>query len=142
MTSGKPVKSIYTRYRRIAVYGMSTDPGRASHKVAAFLQSKGYDILPVNPRADSIMDRKSYPDLMSIPGAVEIVDVFRPPDQALEVVNEAIARKRERGDIAVVWLQLGIRNDKARKLAESAGLNFIQDRCMMREFKRIFEAKE
>jgi predicted CoA-binding protein len=106
--------------------------------VPAYLLSKGYDIIPVNPYVDKIVGRKSYPNLKDIQEKIDIIEVFRPSDRVLDVVKEALVRKEERGDIAVIWLQEGIQNEEARKLAEEAGIVFVQDRCMYKEFKRLF----
>jgi predicted CoA-binding protein len=142
MMTDDQIREIYVKHRTIAVYGMSKDPEKPAHRVPVFLISKGYKIIPVNPTVDVILDRKCYPNLREVPDEIEIVDVFRSSDKALDVVKEAIARKKERGDIQVIWLQLGIRNDEAGTLAEAAGINFVQDRCMLREFKRLFQAQE
>jgi predicted CoA-binding protein len=135
------LRDIFEKHKTIAVYGMSNNVEKASHKVPSFLLSKGYNIIPVNPRADTVMNRKSYPNLESIPENIEILDVFRPSDQVLDVVKEAVARKKQRGDIDVIWLQLDIKNEEAKKIAEEAGITFVQNRCMMREFKRIFNER-
>jgi hypothetical protein len=138
MTKGKPIKDIYKNHRTVAVYGMSKDPDKPSHRVPVFLTSKGYNVIPINPTVDTILNRRSYPNLDQVPGKIDIVDVFRPSDKALDVVKEAVARRKKRGDVSVIWLQLGIRNDEARSLAEAAGIVFVHDRCMMREYKRLF----
>lgn len=105
MVSRDTIRNILERYRTIAVYGMSKDPGKTAHWVPAYLAKKGYDVIPVNPTADTILKRKCYPDLKSIPVRIDVVQVFRPSEAALEPVKEAVARKKERGDVSVVWLQ-------------------------------------
>ncbi|MCP3677172.1 MAG: CoA-binding protein, partial [Deltaproteobacteria bacterium] len=90
-----------------------------------------------NPLAEEILNRKCYPDLKAVEETIDILEVFRPFEEAAGVVREAVERRRERGDIAVIWLQEGIMNDEAQRLAEEAGITFVQDRCMYKEYKRF-----
>ncbi len=130
-------KQIFDKYRTIAVYGMSTNPAKPSNEVPALLESAGYNIIPINPVAQEINGKKSYPKIADIPDKIEILNVFRPSEQALDVVKEAVERKKEKGDIEVIWLQEGIRNDEAKKLAEENGIEFVQDRCMKKEYQSL-----
>ena len=132
------IRSILSTNKRVAVYGMSKNPEKAAHRVPAFLISQGFDIVPVNPSADEILDRKCYPTLLAVEGKIDLVNVFRPSEAALEVVRDAVERKQAQGDIAVIWLQEGIVNEDAKKLAEANGIQFVQDRCMLKEYKRVF----
>ena len=136
------MREIFEKYRTIAVCGMSRTPGKAAHAVPAYLYLKGYKIIPVNPSADEILGIKCYPSVKDVPEKIEILEVFRPSDQALNVVKEAVERKAERGDIEVIWLQEGIANDEAKELAEKAGIKFIQDKCMYKEFVKVFPDRE
>jgi uncharacterized protein len=131
------IKDVLQRYKTIAVYGMSSSSEKPAHYVPAFLLAKGYAIIPVNPSADTIGNLKSYACLRDIPGQIDVLEVFRPSAQVPDVVREALERRAERGDIAVIWLQDGIYNEEAGRLAEQAGITIIQDRCMMKEFKRL-----
>ena len=135
------LREILENSQTIVVYGMSADPEKPAHFVPAFLQSKGYSIIPVNPHAETILGRKSYASLDEIPSnlQIDLVQVFRPSDQALDVVKEAVARHRQHRDIHVVWLQLDIENKAAKQLAEETGITFVQNRCMMREYERLFD---
>ena len=137
MITDAVIKDVLQKYRTIAVYGMSKNEDDPAHYVPAFLLAKGYVIIPVNPSADSIIDVTSYACLRDIPGRIEVLEVFRPSAQVPDVVREALERRKERGDIEVIWLQDGIYHEEARKLAERAGILVIQDRCMMNEFKRL-----
>jgi len=119
----------------IAVVGLSNDPSKASHRVATYLKDHGYRIIPVNPGEKEIMGAVSYPDLGSIPFAVDVVDVFRRPEHAPAIADEAVAAGAK-----VLWLQLEIRSDEAKKKAENAGLIFIQDACMLQEHMRFAAA--
>lgn len=138
MATRETIRNIIEKYRNIAVYGMSKDPGKTSSWVPQYLAKKGYDITPVNPTSEVILKRKSYPDLKSVPKRIDVVLVFRRSEDALEPVKEAVARKKDRGDIYVVWLQQGIRNEEARKLAEENEIVFVQDRCMYHEYRMIY----
>jgi hypothetical protein len=138
------IREILIRYRRIAVVGISRDPNKPARKVPKFLMSRGYEIIPVNPYADEILGEKSYPSLPNIPKekVVEIVEVFRPSEDVLPIVETAIERKRKYGDVEVIWLQEGIRNDEAKELAEKEGVKFVQDKCMYKEYVRLIEGRE
>jgi predicted CoA-binding protein len=111
--------------RRVAVVGLSDDSSRPSHEVAEYLQSAGKEIIPVNPNHQTVLGRKCYPSLEAIPGNVEVVNVFRRPEHCAEVVRSAIAIGAKG-----VWLQSGIVNSEAERLAKEAGIDFVQDRCM------------
>ena len=132
------LKSVLTTHKRVAVYGMSKNPEKAAHRVPAFLISHGYDVVPVNPSADTILERTCYDTLLAVEGRIDLVNVFRPSEAALDVVREAVERKRAKGDIAVIWLQEGIVNEEAKNLAEENGIRFVQDRCMLKEYKKAF----
>lgn len=135
------IKDILARVRTIAVYGMSRDETKAAYRIPKQMADWGFDVTPVNLFADEIMGRKSYKTLAEVPGSIDLVDVFRPSEAVLPVVREAIERHQVRGDCGVVWLQLGIANEEARRLAEEAGLTFVQDRCLKVEFARYFPDK-
>jgi predicted CoA-binding protein len=125
--------SILERYRRIAMVGLSSNQFRPSHFAAIYLISEGYDVIPVNPREKEILGRKCYPDLKSIPGPVEVVDIFRESAAVPAIVEEAIAVGAK-----VIWMQLGVINDAAAKRAREAGLEVVMDRCMKIEHARYF----
>ena len=111
--------------RRVAVVGLSDDPGRASHGVARYLVSVGKEVIPVNPNHATVMGLKCYPSLESVPGPIDVVDVFRRPEHCAEVVRSAVA-VRAKG----VWLQSGIVSVEGERIAREAGIDFVQDRCM------------
>ena len=117
--------------KRIAVVGLSDDPSRPSFGVARYLQSVGKQIVPVNPRYQNILGQTCYAKLEDIPGKIDLVNVFRRPGFCTEVVRLAVALKA-----GGVWLQSGITNEEARQVAESAGIDFVQDRCIMVEHMR------
>ncbi len=128
---------IFETYTSVAVFGMSTNPSKPAHYVPAFMMEKGYDVIPINPVAEEIAGRKAYKTIADVPEKIDILNVFRPSEQCLEVVEEAINRKRRTGDIQLIWLQEGIINEAARKLAEENGIDFIQNHCMMKEYNML-----
>lgn len=131
------MKEIFENYKTIAVYGMSANPSKAAYTVPVFFLNKGYKIIPINPTAEEIAGQKVYKTIMDIPDNIDILNVFRPSEQCFDVVKEAIERNKKKGDIKLIWLQEGIINNDAKKLAEENGIQFIQDRCMYKEYKFI-----
>lgn len=131
---------IFENCKNIAVVGMSRFLDKAAHTVPAYMKKQGFDIFPVNPDAETILKLKCYSRLGDVPDPIDMVNVFRPSEQALEVVKEAVERKRARGDIKVIWLQLGIINDEAKALAEAEGIFFIQDKCIYVEHRAFLSS--
>ncbi len=122
----------------IAVYGMSDRPFRDSNRIGEMLINMGYTVYPVNPTIDSVHGLKSWPDLKSLPEKVDIVDVFRSPDYAKEVVQDAIDARAK-----AVWFQLGAENEEAEAMARAAGLEVISGHCIAVEIRRRgIQAKE
>lgn len=119
----------------IAVVGLSPKPDRPSYEVAAYLRAHGYQIAPVNPFATEILGEKSYPSLSDIPFAVDIVDVFRQPDAAPAIAEEAV-----RIGAKSLWLQLGVISEEGATIAERAGLKVVMDRCLMVEHMTLVGA--
>jgi predicted CoA-binding protein len=118
---------------RVAVVGASTTPGKDAHDVPAFLQDRGYEVVPVNPFADEVLGEQAYDSLADVPGHVDVVDVFRPSDEVAVVVDDAV----EHDDVDAVWLQLGIHDADAVRRAETAGMRAVVNRCMRSEYKRL-----
>ncbi|MEF8801631.1 MAG: CoA-binding protein [Halolamina sp.] len=121
----------------IAVVGCSTTPGKAAHDVPAYLQDRGYHVIPINPYADEIFAETAYDSLADVEEEIDLVDVFRPSEETPDVVDEAVERHEAEGDAGAVWLQLGIESDEAATRAEEAGLDFVQDRCLKIEYDRL-----
>lgn len=117
----------------IAVVGCSRTPGKAAHDVPKYMREHGYDIIPVNPNAEAIFGRDAYDRLADVEEPIDVVNVFRPSEEAGSVIDEAL----ERDDARVIWLQLGIRDDEAAGRAEAAGRRVIQDRCIKVEHQRL-----
>jgi len=135
--SAEEIKSILEKYKTIAVVGLSKDPAKDSHKVAKYLKTKGYRIIPINPSADVILGEKCYKSLLDVPETIEIVDIFRPAKDVPPIVDQAIELKRKLGNPRVIWMQLGIVNEEAAKRAKNASLTVVMDKCMMIEHKRL-----
>ena len=116
--------------KTIAVVGISDNPERPSNFVAKFLEERGYNIIPVNPNLKEWEGKKCYPDLLSIPVKVDVVDIFRRPEAIPQIVDEAISIKAK-----VVWMQEGIVNEEAAAKARDAGIEVVMDRCMKKDIK-------
>ena len=131
MNSKETINKIFTM-KSIAVVGMSPNPERPSHYVALYLKENGYDIIPVNPGHSKIAGMKSYPNLIDIPSKVDIVDIFRKPEYVLPIVKEAIKISAK-----AIWLQDGIINEEAAKIATSKNLLFVMNDCMLRRHQQL-----
>jgi len=118
--------------KKVVVIGMSKHSSKAAHYVPKYLSDNGYDITPVNPTAEKILGKKCYDSVSEIDGEIEIVDIFRPSDQVLPVIQEAIKKKPK-----VIWLQEGIHNSEAEELARKEGIKVVYNRCMLAEHKRL-----
>ncbi|MFP4344515.1 MAG: CoA-binding protein [Anaerolineales bacterium] len=138
MTTRDELREILSRASTIAVVGMSRDPYKAAYRVPACMVAAGFEVVPVNPFAEEIMGRRSYPSLLEVPGRIDIVEVFRPSAAALGVVQEALLRHEQRGDVELIWLQSGIFSAEGRALAAAAGVPYVEDRCMAVEVPRLF----
>jgi predicted CoA-binding protein len=126
------IRTIYSM-KNIAVVGMSKNPDKAAHYVPKYLLEHGFNVIPVNPTSVEILGRTCYSNLLDISQEIDIVDVFRPSDQVMPVVEEAIKIKPK-----VIWLQEGIHNPEAEKIALKAGIDVVYNRCMLAEHQRLF----
>lgn len=122
---GADLAQILRESRTIAVIGLSPKAARPSHQVATYLLEAGYEVIPVNPGHDQILGLRAYPDLAAVPGPVDIVDIFRNPQEVPAIVDSAIAIGAK-----VVWMQLGIVHEQAAAKARAAGLTVVMDRCL------------
>ena len=125
------------RYRTIAIVGLSRNPEKDSYKVAEFLKSKGYRIVPINPNTEEILGEKAYPSLRDLPenlkAELEVVNIFRRSEDVLPIVKEALEISKRYGNIKAIWMQEGVINVEAAEAAKKAGLIVIMNRCMMKE---------
>jgi predicted CoA-binding protein len=126
-------KEILQKYKKIAVVGLSSDPGRASNGVSRYMQKSGYGITPVNPNEVKVLGEKAYANLEDVPGPVEIVNIFRRPEFVPEIVEAAIRR-----DAKVIWMQLGVAHEEAAQRARAAGLEVVTELCILQEHMKYF----
>ena len=132
----KQLKELYKTIRTIASVGLSANVEKPSFGIVYYLQQQGYRIIPVNPTTPEILGQTSYPDLLSIPEKVDVVQLFRRSEDVPPFVEQAIQIGAK-----VVWMQEGISNREAAKKAEAAGLTVVMDRCMRAEHIRLFGSK-
>ncbi|MCL4435127.1 MAG: CoA-binding protein [Thaumarchaeota archaeon] len=140
MVQEEDIEDILSRSKTIAVIGLSRSPGKDSYRVAQYLQSQGYRIVPVNPSAEEILGERSYPSLQDLPDnlkrSVDVVDIFRPSEDVPPIVDQAVEVQRRLGRPSVIWMQLGIVNEAAAHRALAAGLKVVMNRCMEIEHRR------
>tara|TARA_Y100000590_G_scaffold228066_1_gene257394 strand:- start:134 stop:547 length:414 start_codon:yes stop_codon:yes gene_type:complete len=120
------------KLKKVAVVGMSKNPDKAAHFVPKYLHENGYEIIPVNPNASEILHKQCYDEITDVPDQVDIVDVFRPSEQVLPIIEKAIKKNPK-----VIWLQEGIHNPEAEKLARDVGIDVVFNRCMLAEHSRL-----
>ena len=130
------LKRILESTRTIASVGLSSNPDKPSYGVVAYLQSQGYRIIPVNPAVTEILGEKAYPDLRSIPDAIDVVQLFRRAEDVPPFVEQAIQIGAK-----VVWMQEGIVNEAAAQQARQAGLQVVMDHCMRAQHRRLIGEK-
>lgn len=128
------LRRIFDEATTVAVVGLSGKPDRDSHRVAKYLQSRGYKIIPVNPNEDQVLGEKSYPSVTDIPEPVDVVDVFRRAEDTPPIARDAVEKGAK-----VLWLQEGIVSDEARKIAEEGGLEVVMGICMMATRRHLYD---
>jgi predicted CoA-binding protein len=128
------MEEILRRYHTVSIVGLSDKPERASNQIGQYLQEHGYTIIPINPACKEVLGETCYPDLSSVPQKVEIVDIFRRPEEVPPIVDEAIKIGAK-----VVWMQKGIINEEAAATAREAGLEVVMDHCMMEQHQIMTE---
>jgi uncharacterized protein len=132
LTAGAdPVTEILKKYKTIAVVGLSSNPMRPSYGVTEYMLGAGYRIIPVNPNESEVLGEKSWARLEDVPGKIEIVDIFRRPEEVAAVVDSAI-----RAGAKVIWMQLGVEDEVAAEKARAAGLVVVEDACILVEHRR------
>lgn len=132
MNNDQMMKGILLSAETVASVGLSGNKEKVSNGVGAYLLEHGYHVIPVNPTTDEILGRKSYPDLESVPEKIDVVQVFRRPEDVPPVVDQAI-----KVGAKVVWMQEGIINEEAAQKAREAGLQVVMDACMRATHKRL-----
>ncbi len=118
--------------KKVVVIGMSNHKEKAAHFVPKYLSENGFDIIPVNPNNDEILNKKCYKEINDIKGDIDVVDVFRPSEDVLPFVKDAIKKNPK-----VIWLQEGIHNEEAENLAREHGIDVVFNRCMLAEHQRL-----
>ena len=136
MNNDQMMKEILLSAKTIASVGLSSNQQKESFGIASYLKEQGYRIIPVNPTANEILGEKAYPDLSSIPEKVDVVQVFRKPEDVPPVVEEAIKIGAK-----AVWMQEGIVHEEAAQKAREAGLQVVMDACMRGTHRRLVGAK-
>ena len=129
--SDQQIKDILS-LRTVAVIGMSKHSSKAAHYVPKYLIDNGYDVTPVNPTADKILDIRCYDSVSEINGPIDIIDVFRPSNQIASIIQSCIEKKPK-----VIWLQEGIHDFDSEELASKSGITVIFNRCMLAEHRRL-----
>ena len=125
-----PIAELLKRSKTIAVVGLSQNPLRPSHGVSAYMQSHGYRIVPVNPNIRECLGERAYPNLVDVPGRIDLVNIFRRPEYVEEVVDQAIQLK-----IPAIWMQEEVIHEKAAEKARRAGIFVVMDRCILKEHR-------
>lgn len=127
-------REVMRKYKVIVVVGASKNPEKDANMVPAYLQNRGYTIIPVNPTADAINGSKTYPSLADIPDEVarkvEVVDVFRPSEELPQVAKQVVEMRNRTGRPFVFWGQLGLENEEAKRILSDAKVDYVMDRCM------------
>lgn len=127
------IREILAKSRRIAVVGLSSKPEKDSYRVASYMKEHGYEIIPVNPGISETLGEKAYPELRAIPYPVDIVNVFRRPEEVPQVIEAVLELNFQ----PVIWLQLGVVHLEAARKARAHGLTVVMDRCLMVEHRRL-----
>ena len=131
LNSPETINKILEQSRTIAVVGLSSDPSRPSYGVAGYMQSNGYQIIPINPNETMVLGERAYPSLKDVPVPIDLVDIFRRSEEAGAHVDEAISIGAQ-----AVWLQEGVIDHEAALKAQGAGLDVVMDRCILKEHRR------
>ena len=129
--SDAEIKNFLT-LKKVAVIGMSRTEYKAAHFVPKYLSENGFDIIPINPNSNEILNKKCYKEITEVDGEIDIVDVFRPSEDVLPFVKDAIKKNPK-----VIWLQEGIHNEEAENLAREHGIDVVFNRCMLAEHQRL-----
>ena len=125
-------ETIVKEAETVAVVGLSNDPEKYSHKVGSYLKEQGYRIIPVNPTEEEVIGERAYDTVDQIPERIDVVDVFLPPEKTSEIAEDAV-----QAGAKALWLQEGIENAEARRIAEEGGLAYVEDRCMRKTHESL-----
>lgn len=135
------IETLLSESKTIAIVGLSRNPEKDSHKVAKYLQSRGYTIIPINPSDELILGEKCYRSLKDLPeslqSSINIVDIFRPSSDVMIIVNQIIKNKLKFKNLKAIWMQLGIINEEAASQTRKVGFDVIMNTCIMISYKQI-----
>ena len=129
------IKDILSKYKKIAMIGVSNDPSKASTIVMKYMQNYGFKVFPVNPKAkgQKILGEEVFEKITDIKDPIDIVDVFRPSKEAFDIAKDTVSIKAK-----VLWLQLGIRSEEAKKIVEDNKIEYVEDKCTKMEYQKHF----
>lgn len=130
------IRRILTKFNVVAVVGMSRNKSKPSYRVPVYLLKKGFRVVPVTPSGHEVAGIRSYKSLLEIPFDVDIVDVFRPSEEAPDIAEQSVVK-----GVKVIWLQEGIYHPDAVEIAREAGVKIVWNRCMLKEYRRLVEAR-
>jgi len=133
------MKEIINSTKTIAIIGLSSSPYRTSHRIGKYLLDAGFTIIPVNPNEESVFGLKNYPKMSDVPENIEIdmVDIFRNRRYSADMVQEIVNWSESSGQKPVIWTQIGVSSDEAKRIANKNGITFIEDKCLMVEHGRV-----
>lgn len=131
MMTNEAIKALFTHCKTIAVVGLSDNPARPSHEVARYLQQQGFRIIPVNPKLTEVLGEKCYASLRDVPERIDMVDCFRRSEEMVPLAHDAVAVGAH-----CLWMQIGVINHEAAKIAEAAGLKVVSNKCTKIEFAK------
>ncbi|NBC03792.1 MAG: CoA-binding protein [Bacteroidetes bacterium] len=133
------MKEIINSTKTIAIIGLSSSPYRTSHRIGKYLMDEGFTIIPVNPNEESVFSMKSYPKISDVPGSIDIdmIDIFRNSRYSADMVQEIVNWSESSGQKPVIWTQIGVSSDEAKRVADKNGFRYIEDKCLMVEHGRV-----
>ncbi|MDR9410873.1 MAG: CoA-binding protein [Balneolaceae bacterium] len=133
------MKEILNSTKTIAIIGLSSSPYRTSHRIGKYLLDKGFTIIPVNPNEESVFGLKSYPQISDIPVDIKIdmINIFRNSRYSADMIQEIVKWSESSGQKPVIWTQIGVSSNEAKRLAEKNGFRYIEDKCLMVEHSRV-----
>ena len=135
---------VFSRSKNIAVIGLSKNNTKDSYRISQYMERSGYQIIPVNPTADFIMNKKAFPSLLDLPKNIvkdlDIVNIFRKSEHVLPIIKECIEIKKKYDNLNTIWMQIGIQNNNANMLLIKTGLNIVMNKCIMIEHKKYLDS--
>lgn len=133
------MEEIINTTKTIAIIGLSSNPYRTSYRIGKYLLDEGFTIIPINPNEESVFGLKSYSKISEVPDdtRIDMINIFRNSNYTAAMVQEAIKWSESSGQKPVIWTQIGVSSDEAKRIADENGFTYIQDKCLMVEHDRI-----